>query len=248
MFLSALVTTGCGPARLGQDPGILWWTDHESGSFSDWDDGGSHWSIEGASTKIVSRPSPTRSGQYSFESVIASPGAGVQSGAQAVRATGLPSDGYYSAWFYLPQAVTSTTYLVLTKFRSRKNAADTNSITNAWDVDLFTDANGMFLELCDHANSNGLQDHTHVVPVQAWFQIEVHLRAATDDTGEVTVWLNGAQVFEVSLRATMPTSYVEWAVGGVAEVISPTPMTMLIDDVAVSKRRLGPEFPVFSRN
>jgi hypothetical protein len=136
----------------------------------------------------------------------------------------------------------------MTKFRSRKDAVDSDTLTNAWDVDIAADANGMFLQLYDHANANGLEDHAHVIPVQSWFQIEVHLKARTDDTGQVTVWLDGEQAFDVSARATMPSSYVEWGVGGVAEVISPDPTTIVIDDVAVSTRRLGPEFPVFSRD
>jgi len=51
----------------------------------------------------------------------------------------------------------------------------------------------------------------------------------------------------VSGQPTMPSSYIEWVVGGGTEVIDPSPAIMFIDDAAVSKRRLGPDFPVFWR-
>ncbi len=246
-FLSPLTLCGCGPARLGQDPDILWWTDHETGSFSDWDNGGSHWATEAGSAKIVAAPNPTRSGIHSFESRVTSPGAGTQSGAQAARYY-LPTDAFYSAWFYLPAAITSTTYLVLTKFRSRKDPADPATVANTWDIDIDTTSTGtMFLALYDHANANGIEDHTLTIPTNTWFQIEVHLRATTDDTGQVTVWFNGHPSFEISGRSTVPSSYLEWGVGGVAEVITPNPAAVYIDDVAISTRQLGPEFPVFAR-
>ncbi len=246
-FFAALVPVGCGPARLGQDPDILWWTDHETGSFADWDQGGWHWTTEAGSAAVVALPSPVRSGRYSFESRVTSPGTGIQSGAQAARAE-LPSDAYYSAWFYLPQAVTSTTYLVLCKFRSRRNAADPATLTNAWDIDIAIDSsNAMFLALYDHANTNRLEDHTHAIPLNRWFQLEIHLRASTLNDGQVTVWLDGAQLFDVADRATMPSSFVEWGVGAIAEIITPNPTTLYVDDAAISVRQLGPHYPVFSR-
>jgi hypothetical protein len=246
-FLSALMASGCGPARLGQDPDIVWWTDHETGSFTDWDDGGWHWTTEGGSATIVALPSPARSGSHSFESRVISPGVGIQSGAQGSRGE-LPSAAYYSAWFYLPAAITSTSYLVLCKFRSRRDPTDQATITNAWDIDITTNSSGtMFFSLYDHASASALEDYAHAIPLRTWFQVEVYLRAASDATGEITVWIDGVQGFHVLERATMPSSYVEWGVGGIAETITPDPTTLYIDDVAISKRRLGPQFPVFSR-
>jgi hypothetical protein len=244
----ALTACGCGPVHLGRDPDILWWTDHETGDFTEWDQGGYHWSAEGGSTKIAELPSPTRSGRFSFESQVTSASTGVQSGAQAFRSGGLPSQAYYSAWFYLPQVITSATYLVVFKFRSRQDPADNSTTVNAWDVNVAPDGSGaMFLVLYEHSGANQWEDRTLNVPVRQWFQIEAFLRAANDSSGQITVWCNGTQLFDIAGRATTASSFVEWSVGGVTEVIDPDPTTLFIDDAAVSKRRLGPEFPVFSR-
>jgi hypothetical protein len=80
-----------------------------------------------------------------------------------------------------------------------------------------------------------------------WFQTEACLRAAADATGQLTVWFDGTLVFDVAGQAVMPSSYVAWNVGAVAEVISPAPATLYVDDAAISSERLGPSYPVFWR-
>ena len=246
---ACLAAVGCGPADLGQDPHILWWTDHETGDFSDWDQGGYHWASADTSTQIVTTPNPARSGRFSFQSTVTSPGSGTISGAQASRSGNLPNEAYYSAWYYLPSAVQATSYWLLFKFRSRSDPTDASTAVDVWDVDILTDNNGsMFYELFEHKTSTRWEDHAAPIPIQRWFQIEAYLRVASDSSGQITVWIDGSQVFNVSGQSTLPTAYVEWNVGSVAEVITPNPATMFINDAAVSTRRLGPDFPVFWRD
>lgn len=104
------------------------------------------------------------------------------------------------------------------------------------------------LSLYQHSNPSTRQNYTaESLPIGQWFQVEVNLHSATDSSGNLTVWLNGTQIFAVVNQATMPSSYVEWVVGGATESIDPDPGIMFIDDAAVAKRRLGPDFPVFWR-
>lgn len=247
LTLGVLLTLGgCGPAVVGQDPDVIWWADHEAGDFSEWDTGGYHWSTEGGSTRIVT--AVARSGRHSFESSVSSLEPGRQSGAQASRSGSLPTEAFYSAWFYLPERVSSTSYLVLTKFRSRSDPANSATIVNTWDIDILTDASGsMFPQLYDHAETQGLWRTDFRIPVDRWFQIEVFLRAVNDDTGRITVWFDGELLFDVTGKATIPSSIFEWSVGSVAEEIAPSPAVIFIDDAAISKRRLGPDFPAFWR-
>jgi hypothetical protein len=59
------------------------------------------------------------------------------------------------------------------------------------------------------------------------------------------VWLDGTKVFDVTGKATLPSSYVEWGVGAATAVISPSSATLYFDDAAITTQRLGPAFPVF---
>jgi len=248
----ALATCGCAPADLGQDPNILWWTDHETGDLTDWDRGGAHWAFTEGTLEIATLPNPTRSGKYSLKSSVKTQAAGTQSAAQALRTGGLPTEAYYSAWYYFPALIINTNYWAFFQYRSRTDAADDTTALNIWDLEVITDSNrAMYLSLYRHAfdsvQVNRWDVTTPSIPVGQWFQVEMFLRATNDSSGRLTVWFNGALIFDVSGQPTMPSSYIEWVVGGGTEVIDPSPAIMFIDDAAVSKRRLGPDFPVFWR-
>ncbi len=65
--------------------------------------------------------------------------------------------------------------------------------------------------------------------------------------GQITIWLNGTLIFNPLPQPTMPSSYIEWVVGGATETINPDPTVVFIDDAAVTKQQSGPAFPVFWR-
>ena len=251
---AALATCGCAPADVGQDPNFIWWTDHETGNLADWDQGGSHWTYpQGqADLEVVTLPNPTRSGKYSLMSSVRSQSTGTQAAAQALRTGGLPTEAYYSAWYYLPSPITQTTYWAFFQYRSRTDAADDSTALNVWDLEVLVDDNGaMYLSLYLHAfgsvSTARTDAHTPSIPIGQWFQVEAFLRAVNDTTGRLTIWLNGTQIFDVKPQATMPSDYIEWVVGGLSESINPDPAVVFVDDAAVTKRQLGPNFPVFWR-
>jgi hypothetical protein len=236
---------------MGQSPEIIWWTDNETGDLTDWNNGGYVWnSNSGSSFKIATSPSPVRSGKYSLCSSVTSTGVvGTQAGAEAFRNSGLPPEAYYSAWYYFPAAVTApTTYWLFFKFRSRTGTTSDAPISGFWDLDVDIDSTGaMYLALYNHNISSDVPLLSQpAIPIGRWFQVEVFLRAATDTTGELAVWFDGTQIADVTGQ-TAYSSYVDWAVGGVGEVLSPSQVTMYIDDAAISTQRLGPDFPVFWR-
>jgi hypothetical protein len=63
----------------------------------------------------------------------------------------------------------------------------------------------------------------------------------------LSVWVDGELLFDLTDTPTMPSTYAEWGVGGVADVITPPRATSYVDDAAISTRRLGPDFPIFWR-
>jgi hypothetical protein len=258
--LAAMSAVACSPSpvNLGSDPDILWWTDNETGDNSDWskDASGATWSSSGFTWDSVGgqftiASGIARSGRYAIRSSVASPGPGTQSGACAERDGSLPQEAYYSAWFYVPALPSSTSYWLFFKFRSRSVPTDKNTTVEGWDLDAEFDKGGVArFVLYDHASGGNAEAFTAlapIVPVARWFQIEAFLRAATDDTGRLTFWIDGVESYDVQNTATVPSTYVEWSVGGIAEQIAPVPAVLYVDDAAMSLRRLGPGYPVFQR-
>lgn len=243
---------GCGacsgePANVGQSPEVLWWTDHETGDVSDWTrEGGSTWTSGGGKVEVVS--TFVRSGRFALRSTVSSSSATAKSAGIAIRAALTPAETCYSAWFYVPMAVTTTGYWLIYKFRSRSVVDQPSSDVDMWDLDVVGGQNkSLVLALYRHDRDERAVAETVSVPIGRWFQLESCLLAASDDTGRLSVWLDGVTAFELTAQLTMPSQYVEWNVGSIAEAINPSSVSVYVDDAAVSTRRLGPNFPIFWR-
>lgn len=239
---------GCSDAHLGDDPEFIWWSDHESGDLRDWtaDGAGYAWTNEGGNLEFVSQP--TRSGRFSVRaSVVATNEAGRISSALLSRREGLPQAAYFSAWFYVPQPIVSTSYWLLFKFRS-------TSGTELWDIDVAEPREGApepRIRLYSHQSGTdvpALSGGEPILPLAHWFQIEAFYRAASDPSGQLSIWLDGDRVFEVTNRVTAPDANIEWGVGAATETMSPNTASLYVDDAAVTTRRLGPDFPAFTRH
>jgi hypothetical protein len=250
LVLGAFGLLGCGakPVDLGRDPQVLWWTDYETADFSDWtgDGQGSTWLASGG-TVDPSRDY-ARSGSYSMRSVVVSPGLGTQSAGNARRSGNLPPEAYYSAWFYIPAPITATDYWLFSKFRSRTVVSDPNTFVDVWDMDIRVQQGALHFALYSHdASRDEPALASPLVPIGRWFQLEAFLRPTPNASGRLSVWIDGSLLYDLVDTPTMPTTYVEWSVGGIAEVISPPGAALYVDDAAISTRRLGPDSPVFWR-
>ena len=161
-------------------------------------------------------------------------------GASLVQNGGLPSQAYYSAWYYLPQSVSAGKYWVIMKFRAE--LGDPPSEGELFDVNLTSPSTGgMSLRLYDHRNGDLPLDvpQSPTVPVGAWFQIEAFYRDASDSTGHLTLWLNGVQILDWQ-GTTGLTSWVAWDVVSVGDAVTPEPAILYVDDCAISSKRIGP--------
>ena len=245
---ASLAACGQGPSNLGSSPDILWWTDHETGDLSDWTrNGGSLWTSTGGQLDVVT--SPVRSGSYALRSSVTSSSSTLSAAVAQRAGVQVPVDAYYSAWYYVPAVSTATTYWLFFKFRSRCVASDPSTDAEVWDFNFVPDGNGaMQFTLFGHAK--GVLEPpvaTPTVPIGQWFQVEAYLRVANDDTGRLTVWEDDTVIFDVQGQPTMPSTCVEWSVGGITGMITPASATFYVDDAAISTRRLGPDYPVFWR-
>ncbi len=157
----------------------------------------------------------------------------------------MPEDAYYSAWFYLPEAASASYYWAFFKLAAQDPPpADTS--TEIWVLDLQPGAEGSTLRLYSAVHPEQTLAEPPAVPIGRWFQIEAFVRAPTPDDGELTIWLDGATIFDYA-GATLPTPTVTWVIGSGSEGLAAPSASLFIDDAAVTRRRLGPEFPPFWR-
>ena len=239
------IVAGCGPRMdLGSD---IWWTSlFESGNFDDWTRlGGSANAYPNAANTIKASTDYAHHGRYAAELSITAGSDGIQQNAGLVLKASLPPEAYYSAWYYLPHTVsvgTTSSFWLLFKLRLRTDAADSTSDDEFYDLGLMNASDGsLTVSIYDHRTGMNLPiaEPAPVVPVNAWFQVEAYYRNAQDDTGRLTVWLDGRQVAEQ--RGPMaPTPWVEWDVVNVGKNLTPPTAVVAIDDCAISFSRVGP--------
>ena len=240
------LAAGCGDPSFsfGDHPDLYWWTDHESGDTSDWidkvDPGG--FIIPGGSRVEVVK-GIARSGTYALMVEDLKPDS--RDYPLAARNGPMPLEVYCSAWYYIPEAIHPKTYSWFVDFRSRHAPFGSQDFTDEIRLSLTTRPDGTMGSVLLSEQLGTVQPMIdREIPVGRWFHIEAFLRTATDDAGEVSVWQDGELTFHARGR-TMPTTYTEWMTGIVSEGFTGR-SRLYIDDVAISRRRLGP-LPPFTR-
>ena len=233
---------GCGQEiPVGSD--VLWTARFESNDFSEWTS-----VIGGAATAF---PAPNmfetsseraHHGSFAAKLTVDAEPSGVQANAGLSRSGNLPVEGYYSAWYYLPNTVTVGTFWVIFKFRLRTVADDATTSAELYDLNLTNLPTGqMSLRLYDHRTGEiPLDVSPPVVPVGAWFQIESFYRNAPDATGQVAFWLNGEPIVNIAGQPMATNPWVAWDVVSVAVDLAPSVAVLYVDDCALSRTRVGP--------
>jgi len=241
----AALGASCGP-ELGVGSNVLWSATFESNSFSEWTavpTRGAEAFPEPGDSIVVSKDR-AHSGAYSVKMTIDTSVTGEQQNTLLSRVGDLPVECYYSAWYYLPSAVTVGTYWVIFKFRLRTNADDESTTAEFYDLDLVNSSPGqMSLVLYNHlakVNEVPLDVPHPTVPVRSWFQVESYYRNAQDKTGRITFWLDGQQIIDINGHAMAPTPWIEWEVCSIGKDLMLNPAVLYADDCALSTTRVGP--------
>lgn len=242
-LISGASMVGCGQQlNVGSD--VLWTARFEDGDLSEW------MKVTGGGVSAFPAPNAVevssdhaRRGQYAARLTIQTPSDGSQANAGLFRTGFLPVEAYYSAWYYLPSAVTVGTYWVIFKFRLRTDATDPSTTTEFYDLDLVNSSPGqMSLILYNHrtpVHEIPLDPPHPSVPIGTWFQIESFYRNAQDSTGRLTFWLDGEPIIDINGQPMAPTSWIEWEVCSIGEDLMPSPAVIYIDDCALSQTRVG---------
>ena len=245
MALAALAAAcGCTPhAQVASD--LLWISTFEDGTFSEWTDpgGGGPTSDPLPNAVEVSTEQAHRGGRAA-KFTIATTTTDVQANASLMRKAGLPIEAYYSAWYYVPSAVTIGTFWTIFKLRVRTVADDPNTEDELYDANIYSQPSGeMRFWIFDHRIQGQIPEQIEdpVVPVGRWFHVEAFYRNAQDTTGHATFWFDGQLVADIPAKPMGPTPWIEWDTSSIGINLSQNPVTLYVDDAAISRTRVGPD-------
>lgn len=246
--------------------GVLWKGDVETGNVSQW----RSVSISGkADVEVVT--STVRSGEFGLRlinwDVDGTHNAGVRMNLQGPFGEdpiNLPTDGYYSAWYFIPFAFEGHSNIF--QFKQSDVTAwdgDGNPTSHTrrmlWKAGLYWRGDGVYdLEFRTRINqatgewqssSQRIAIVDTNIPVGQWFHLEVRYLWGQNGSGRTTVWLDGNQVWnqagstEASNLQCMHRCR-EWVVGHYLSnyqgYVAPGDSWIFLDEARLSTTRYGP--------
>lgn len=254
----ALSLIRCGGGTAGRtappapEPGTLWSAGMETKDLSEWylpstgpfgNHGGSE-EYSGIAAATISMEF-ARSGRFSAKLTITTPSS-PESGArlfrwQEPRMDNSNSDLYYSVWYYFPEVYTPATFWNV--FQWKSNTGVLNDPFFVLNVGNLAGPTGpMFFYL---VNSNAGISHSQsppfvTIPVGRWTRVEAHYVCAGDNTGRVTIWQDGAQIFDLpNVQTRYANGDCAWSVNNYSDGLHPSPTTIYIDEATISRARVG---------
>ena len=240
--------------------GLLWSTGAENGYPGEWGHQIGSWDsgypIDGYTELSTEQK---RSGNYSFKQVMTNNG---DSGTRLPR-TKEPStyrELYYSTWVYIPKFPTNiATHFNFMQWKGKNNVEGSQVI---WG--LYFHPSGLsapqfrLTDKSERYSTGGSRHHDQTTPViipqGRWFNVTVRYisdpepettaKADSTNTGRITVWQDGAQIFDVQNKvtawtyndATYPQPWTtHWTVNAYGEGIEPGDYFHYIDDVSIAQ-------------
>jgi hypothetical protein len=160
-----------------------------------------------------------------------------QNQTRCVRQGELPESAYYGAWYFIPEALQSVTVWDLWHF----TAGDPSSpnLPGLWDVRLSKIGTSGDWELVVFdplapVNNQTYQGPDHKpVPIGSWFHIELFLKRASDSTGEVRLYQDGALLFDQTNLKSDASKFSQWYVGDWASGPTPLDSSLYVDDISI---------------
>jgi hypothetical protein len=229
-------------ARAGNAQSYLWSAGMESGNLNEWsvnDCGGEFNS--GVSNSEASRK-VANTGSWAAHMTITTPSIPT-SGTRLFRWCEPQNNPrlYYSTWFYFPARYSVTNFWNIFQWKSKTSSRnDPFFVVNVGN----RPDGSMYLYMYDWQNRASHGQQAVNLPVGQWVQIEAYYQCAADSTGHVTVWQDGALLFDVP---NVPTRYADgdcqWSVDNYSDGIGPKTASLYIDDAAISLTRIGAVTP-----
>jgi len=209
-------------------PVALGWKADFENRFCDYTElGGFCYQDEAASYERVTEPKHL--GRYAAAFTLTAEG---DAQTRCVRQGVLPRAAYYGAWYFIPALPTQASNWNLFHFRG---GSDLSSTDGFLDVSLVNSNGSTRLGVYgkDHRPIGDVAD-SPPVPTQTWFRVQLFLRLGAGTSGEVALYQEGQQVFDLTDLATDNSAFGQWYVGNLGSGLKPPNSTLYVDDVTIS--------------
>jgi hypothetical protein len=234
---AALWLCGCSDQlELGSD--LTWSADTESADLSQWVAPDAV-QLPSADTSVEVTTEQWHGGRHAVKLVNPANWDNEERGPELLHDVGPLGDAYYSAWFLLPvdhQIEPSLTFLQL------KSRDATGELLNGEQLQLRSLPSGGYVLQVFHNNAGFLLEpvaaQAPLVTAGSWFHVEARFQPTSG--GKLRVWLNGSLSYDLDGRPEPTAADVVFDVCNVVESASPAPLTLFVDDAAVSASRVGP--------
>lgn len=249
-----------GPATKPLQAGVLWSSDVETGNLSQWHNSPS---VSGSGTAEASTENP-HSGRYGLK-LTANGLAGIRMKVQTLDSDpfNLPTDAYYSAWYFVPFSnmrdnIFQFKQADVTKWDSQGNPTNQtrrmlSKISLEWDGAAYDVAYRTRIDQPSCGWRSGEADELARsdvnIPVGQWFHLEMRYVWNDQHQGRSTLWVDGVQVWDLNGICTSADNLVykqeprQWAVNHYLSAggnDSGRTTWIFVDDAVISTSRTGP--------
>jgi len=213
-------------------PTILWSANHETGNLSQWSTsgGGGEFNI-GAADSVASQDF-AHSGLWSAKMTITNPGA---SNTNLSRWAEPQNHGAlnYTVWYYFPQRYSAPVWWNVMQWLS---VSPTKGVFPFYILNVGNRSDGsMHFYLFNRQTRQSTTQTLRNIPVGQWIKLDAYYQCAGDDSGRITIWQDGAKLFDVSNVSTRYSDgNCEWSTRNNSDSVSPSPVTIYVDDAAIS--------------
>ena len=231
---------------------LLWSANMETGDLSQWfypmtgPVGNFGGDIENSGIAAATASTDfAHSGKYSAKLTITTPDTPT-SGARLFRwleAQTYPQL-YYSVWYYFPQNYTPSLFWNVLQWKSKHPVSGVATSDPFFSLEVGALPSGeMYFYLGDDHTSTTYQQPAQSlipIPVGRWFNVEAFYQCAPNGGGRVTIWQDGALLWDVS---NVDTRYADgtcaWSVNNYSSSLTPPSSTIYVDDAAIGTGRIS---------
>jgi hypothetical protein len=215
-----------------RDPIPVPWTSGFENRFCDYTQpGGFCYGGARASFHVVS--SPVHSGDFAaaFTATGSDEAGAPEQRTRCARQGSLPEAAYYGAWYYVPVAASNGGIWNLFHFQGANGG---NGVPHGlWDVSLTNAPSGQLrIRLYDFFRRDNIDGP--VIPIGAWFHLELYLKRAKDASGEVVLYIDGEKGPSRTDVITDDTDWGQWHVGNYVTTLTPPDSTVYVDDITIA--------------
>lgn len=239
-FAAVLWLWGCSDQlELGSD--LTWFADTESADLSQWTAAnGEAVQLPGDEASVEVTSEQRHGGRHAVKLVNPANWDNEELGPELMHDVGAVDDAYYSAWFLLPGEYQIEPSLTFLQLKSRD--AETGELRNGELLQLRSLPGGGYVLQVFNNNPGFLLEPVAAqaphVTAGAWFHVEARFQPTSGS--RLRVWLNGSLSYDLEGRPEPAGSDIVFDACNVVERATPTPLTLFVDDAAVSASRVGP--------